>query len=155
MSLLDYQGRKFDLLALRGAKPAGKALLSQTLFGPDSAGELCVGIQKLAQRWVLEFLTEVGSMTFRKTRGCEFMRAVRTGRIRTENDVQTEFEFANLDIRRNLVNEEYAGMPDDERFDRAELPAFAILPGYLQLTVAIYSVAGDSRKIILPVETTV
>lgn len=152
MSVADYQGRKYDLLAFRGARPVGDTLLSQTLFGIDSSGEICVGVQKLAQRWALEFMTETGSMTFRRQRGCDFMRAARQGRLRTEQDVQTEFDFANLDVQRNLVNEEYAGMPDDERFDRAELLGLGILADSLRLTVAIYSIAGDSRKVILPID---
>jgi hypothetical protein len=44
-------------------------------------------------------------------------------------------------------------MPDDERFDDAELLSVAILPGYLNMRVMITSIAGDERVVILPVAT--
>lgn len=154
-SVLDYVGRKYDVLAFRGAKATGDVQLSQTLFDGASSGELCTGIQKLSQRFAIELLTEDGSMTFRPLRGCQFMRDVRLGRLRTELQVQTSFDFSLLDIRRNLVNEEPTDMADDERFENAELTSIAILPGFLRITVTITSVAGTSRQVILPISTTV
>lgn len=152
-TVLDYKNRRYDILALRGAARTGKTLLTQNLFDEDSSGQICTGVQKLAQRWILEFLTETGSMQFLLQRGCDFMTSVRRGRMRTEADVAAEFNFALIDIQRNLLAEETDEMPDDERYNGAELTALAILPGFLQLTVKIMSRAGDSRAVILPIST--
>ena len=161
MSVAQYQGRRFDVLAFRGARASGEVQLSQTLFDEDtnnsifdsvSGGEVCTGTQKLAQRWALEFLTERGSMPFHMaTRGSSFMRNARQGRIRTEFDVHSFFNFAAQQVQTNLINEETDEMQDDERFDRAVLTRNTIFEGALQLYVTITSLAGDTAEVILPI----
>jgi hypothetical protein len=153
MSLQDYATRKYDYLGLQGVKPHGSNRLGLALFEPDSNGQICVGVQKLAQRWLLEFMTENGSMPGAPTRGCAFMRAVRQGRLRTQVEVLSLFSASNVTIRQNLQAEEYAGMPDDERFIGADLTSVAILPGYMQLNVKINSLAGTARTVIFPIST--
>lgn len=154
-TFLDYAGRRVDVLALRGAQEMGEVQLQQTLFDEESAGEICTGIQKLAQRWTVEFLTEAGSMRFLPNRGCRFMTDVRFGRMHTEVDVETSFLFSMVPVGRNLQNEEDEEMAADERFASAELLAIVIQPGYLSLSVKINSQAGTSRKVILPLAITV
>lgn len=165
MSLQDYAQRKYDYLALQNTKPKGESLLGLELFTPDTSGKICVGIQKLAQRWLLEFLTETGSMPGKPDRGCNFMKRARTGGFRTRFNVKSIFESSNVIVRRNLIAEEYAGMPDDERFLDATLLNFSILPTYaadeksgttaiyLDMRVKITSRAEDSYDIIFPIET--
>lgn len=151
-TVLDYVGRRYDALALPGAQPTGDVQLQQALFNANSSGQICTGIQKLSQRWVLEFMTEVGSMQFLPTRGCQFMRDVRLGHMRTEADVETSFRFSMIDVRQQLVGEESADMAADERYDRAELLAIEISPGMLSLSVRIWSLAGETREVILPID---
>jgi hypothetical protein len=153
MSLQDYAGRKYDYLAFRDVNTVKAAKLDMELFTARDTGQICVGAQKLAQRWLLEFLTETGSVLADPTRGCDFMTAVRQGRLRTSVNVYTTFSAADLDIRRNLQNEEYDGMPDDEKFGSAELTNVSILAGFLRLDVKINSAAGTARTIIVPVAT--
>lgn len=154
-TFLDYVDRRIDVLALRGAQAFGEVQLSQTLFDEQSAGEICTGTQKLAQRFVLELLTEEGSMRFLPERGCRFMTDIRFGRLHTEQDVETSFLFSLVNVTRNLQNEETDEMEDDERFASATLLAIAILPGFLSLSVQVTSLAGTSRKVILPLSMTV
>jgi hypothetical protein len=123
------------------------------LYDEDNSGRICTGIQKLAQRWTLEFLTETGSLPYLPDRGCDFMTVVRQGRLRTQANVIAAFNSASLLVDRNLRNEETETMPDDERFDAAELLAAAVVAGYLYLRVMIMSRAGDGRAVILPIET--
>lgn len=153
MPLADYANRKYDYLAFRNSRERGDALLDMALYNETTSGQICTGAQKLAQRWTLEFLTETGSMPGLPDRGCSFMTLVRAGALRTQPDVVAAFSTANLYITRNLTNEEPVTMPDDERFAVAELLSVALLPGYLNLHVMITSRAGDSRKVVLPVET--
>jgi hypothetical protein len=63
------------------------------------------------------------------------------------------FYAAALRIRTTLQAEEYADMPLDEKLDDVELVAVTFSPGYLSLKVNILSVAGNSRPLILPIET--
>jgi hypothetical protein len=153
MSLADFADRKYDFLALQNVNTARESKLGLVLYDEDNSGRICAGIQKLAQRWLLEFMTEKGSMPGLPNRGSDFMTLIRQGRLRTQLDVRQSFNAANLRIRVTLQNEEYEEMPADERFDDAELLSVAILPGYLNMRVMITSQAGDERVVILPVST--
>jgi hypothetical protein len=153
MAVADYKNRKYDFLAFRDVAPTGDRQLGLALYADDSSGQICVGIQKLAQRWALEFLTEEGTLRGRPERGTFFMRALREQNLRTEEDIIFAFNAANLAVTRSLANEEYAGMPDDERFRSAELLSVTFYPGYLELRVMIESIAGEARAAILPIDT--
>jgi len=149
----DYIGRKFDLLALPGAKAVGDTLLRQELFGPNNAGGVCAGAQKLAQDWAIEFMLVRGSMPFDDARGNDFVRAARAGRLRTESEVVAAFIIAAMAVKETLLQRVPETTPDDERLASVQLLGVRIAAGELALHVAITSVAGDSRKIILPVTT--
>lgn len=149
---LKYINRRFDVLALRGQQPMGEVLLSQSLHGQDSSGEICTGVQKLAQRWAMEFLTIRGSMLFLPERGTHFMLHARRGMFRSETDVRSEFNFAAVMARQNLIAEETADMHPEERFATANLLKIVISPGFLALYVEIISQAGENREVILPID---
>lgn len=153
MSLQDYAQRRYDFLALQDISYGRDAKLRFELFDAITAGKICVGAQKLAQRWLLEFFTETGSLIGSPKRGCEFMLAVRKNLLHTTVDVRITFANSVTDIGRNLREEEYVEMPPDERFSSAELLSVAILAGYLNLSVKINSLAGTARAIIIPVAT--
>lgn len=153
MSTQDYAGRKYDFLALQNVGPGRERQLGLALYSEDTSGQICVGIQKLAQRWTLEFLTEIGSLRGRPERGSSFMTTLRQRNLRNAQDITFAFLAANLEIERQLKNEEYVGMPEDERFNTATLTGVTFYPGYLSLNVMIESRAGDARAAILPIET--
>jgi hypothetical protein len=153
MSLADYAGRKYDFLALQNVNPVKESQLGTLLFSDDGTSTICVGVQKLAQRWLLEFLTESGSMPGLPTRGTDFMFLVRTGQLRTQVAISAAFNFAAYVARVNLNKEEDDTWPADERLADAQLLSIAFLPGYASIKIAIYSRAGVSRTIILPVTT--
>ena len=153
MSLQDYTIRKYDFLSFQNVSANGDRKLGLALYSEDTSGRICVGIQKLAQRWALEFLTEVGSMPGLPTRGCDFMTNVRRGELQSQKQVIWAFQSANLDVERNLKQEEYSTMPTDEQFASATLTSVVFYPGYLELHVMIASVAGDARAAILPIDT--
>lgn len=153
MALIDYVNRKYDYLALQNVKETGDAKLGLELFNENNNGQICVGVQKLSQRWLLEFMTETGSMPGLPTRGTNFVSAVRQGRITSAIEATSVFNVENMTVQQTLQNEEYEEMPDDERLESAELLSVAFLPGYLQMRIQINSVAGTSRKVILPIST--
>ena len=146
--------RVYDVLAFQGARLLGPVQLEQILFTEAAAGMLCTGIQKLAQRWVLEFLTEAGSIFYLPNRGTKFMTQFRQGVLRTEVDVFIAFNFAMNDIELNLPAEELDTDPLDERYASATLDSVTITTGTVVLHVTLQSLAGTDREIILPVATT-
>ena len=151
----DYIGRRFDVLALQGVQPSGDIQLTQTLFNLANGGEVCTGIQRLAQRWTLEFMTIRGSMPYHMAgRGSDFMLWVKHGLLRSEFDVRAYFNFAAQQVKTNLINEETTDMPDDERLQQATLQQIVLFDGSLGLSVNVSSLAGTTRDVILPISIT-
>lgn len=153
MSLKTFVNRKYDYLAFQAVENRTDGLKDMALVADRTSGKICTGAQKLAQRWALEFLTERGSMRHLPERGCDFMDSVRRGILRSQVDIFSEFSGASLAITQNLRAEEYEGMPDEERFDRAILANVTLQPGSVDLRVIIVSRARESRVITLPIET--
>ena len=151
MAIADYVGRTFDLLALRGAKATGDTLLSQSLFGPTAAGEVCTGAQKVSQRWAIKFLTRKGSRLFRPDDGCHFIDQARNAGFRTEVDVQIAFQMASADVDTQMRNEDTPDMNPEDRFDVSALLSITIRGDSLSLHVQITTAAGTTRRVILPV----
>lgn len=151
-TIADYQDRKVDILAFQPKQDTTE--LSQTLAG-DNSGLLCTGIQKLAQRWVLEFLTPIGSMPYKPNVGSYFIPSLRSGQIQTEADVVGFFAGASDAIEDRLKTEDLDSDKDDEKLDNAVLLSFDITEDRtLVLEVQINSLAGVSRQVILPISVT-
>lgn len=151
--LIAYKNRSYDFFAFQDVSSAKETQLRMELFTPESSGQICTGIQKLTQRWTLEFLTEAGSMPGLPARGTNFMTRVRQGRLRSYADIWSEFIFSAYYASINLLQEENDTWPADERYKSAELISLAVLPGYANLKIAITSQAGDTRETILPIST--
>lgn len=168
-----YAGRQYDYLVLEASPYAPRDLFSMTQYNTNEenatkfelfGNKIVSGVRKLAQRWLLEFLTTAGTMSKMKYRGTNFMRDALAGKYRSGMNVTHAFGEANNRIARNLKNEEDSTMPDDERFASAELRAFSTVPAqtvvsdgtamaivYLFLTVKINSLAGDAVTTLVPV----
>lgn len=154
-TVLDYTGRRVDVLALQGSASGAATAppLRQELAGADvPGGRIVAGITKLAQRWALEFLTEAGSLLYLPLRGCTFLTEARQGLLRNEMDVAQSFNISAGVVQRNLDAEDADTDPDDERLDTASLENVALHGGQLELRIRILSRAGSSRRILLPLE---
>ena len=149
---LDYDGRVYDVLAFRGATEGGVARLDQSLVDDESGGEVCTGAQMVAQAWLTEFMTEQGSVGYAPEAGCPFMTALKQGRMRAETDVFQYFNLSSAGVRRNLLSAEDGTEPAEDRFSKAVLNAVTVSPGYVTLNVSVSTLAGTSRKVILPIE---
>jgi len=150
----DYVGRVVDILAFQDAVVGEEALLSMTLARDGEGGEITTGIQKLAQRFLLEFLTETGSIPYDTGRGTDFMTELRLGRVRTTIEAEQQFFLATDTARLNLTLEETDDMPDDERFGATTLDSLVIAGDKLTIRMTLRSLAGETREIILPLKTT-
>src|SRR5688572_29365121 len=105
-SVLQYVDRTVDVLAYHGGKAQGTVLLEQALALDGTSGKITAGIQKLAQRFMIELLTEKGSLKYLPNRGTDFMIDARAGRLQTSQDVFASFSAAVVDLKTNLQVEE-------------------------------------------------
>jgi hypothetical protein len=149
--LSDYTDRVIDVLAFRGVVATGDAQLDASLVDQESTGEICTGIQKLAQRFALELLTERGSIAYAADRGTDLMATLLSGKARTTADVQAVFALSELQARINLAAEEADTDPADERYGQTKLQSTVLEPGRLVLVTRLESLAGEDAKIILPI----
>lgn len=113
--------------------------------------QLCTGIIKLAQRWLLEFLTEKGSMPFSPDSGSSFISFAKAGRLATEVDIFSLFLLASAEVETNMLNIETSDDSADERFLSATLLRVDITNSGIKLAINIRSRAGSSRTIIAPI----
>ena len=129
-------------------------LSQQALFTADDAGHICTGIVKLAQNWVIEFLTELGSKGYHQsTRGTAFITLAKTGQLTSEATVQLQFSFAAIRVAQNLAAAVTEQTPADERLASAVLERLTLADNQLVLHVRLQSEAGDSKVTYLPVPT--
>lgn len=153
MPVTDYIGRTIDVVAYDNIQPSGESLLQQTLAQPGEGGKIITGIHKLVQRYILELLTERGSIPHLPLRGCQFMEQARLGFFQTSFDVLASFSASQVDVRQNLQLEESISDPDDERFLSAELLTVTLTNGNASVTVQVTSRAKTSRQFIMPIDT--
>lgn len=151
IELAPYVGRTIDVLAYAGVQAPGNARLVETLAQPGQGGEIVTGIQKLAQRFLIELFTEKGSLVYLPDRGNDFITAARQGYLRTQLDALTLLSAALIDIQHNLQGEETGSEPLDEQFASAAASGLIVTPGKLTMTITIASKAGSSWTFIQPI----
>jgi hypothetical protein len=155
-SIADYAGRTVDMLAFDDAKASGEAKITQLLVLPGQSGALTTGIQKLAQRFLIELLTERGSLEYLPDRGTFFITQIRAGIIRTSQDLFTAFSTAEIELRNNLrLEDNVANDPTDEQYRSATLTAVSLFGDTATLTIEVTSAAGTTRKVIYPLRVAI
>jgi hypothetical protein len=125
-------------------------LWAQDLYNDYLEGVVCFGVYLVAQRFLLKFFTIQGSKPRFPDDGCRFLRLVRSGRLRTELEVYSEFYFNESLIRTQLQAEDLDTDPLDEQYDYSELLDVQLASGHLILKIATYTRAGTSRTILAP-----
>lgn len=147
----NYTGRTIDLFISQGAKPVGEQPINYG-FG-EGTGQITSGIQKLAQKWVILFLTEEGSLEYHPTLGNRFLILASQGALQDVATVRSEFELAAQDVATELADVTPDDAPLDERLESAELTDVNIdkATQRLVLNVTITSEAGTQHDILLPV----
>ena len=148
----DYTGRTVDLEAMQTVMaPATSRRLELTSTSGDTSRRI-TGIQKLAQRYAILFLTLNGSVRFRPTQGAEFVGVVAAGRIQDRNSLLGYFVSADADVKQQLADEVTEDDPDDEVLASSELIDYDVSPGTgrLWLRVNLTSRAGDSYTFFIP-----
>jgi hypothetical protein len=116
----------------------GLAISEQLLSGP----------YKLAQRVLIELLTEYGSIKYLPRRGCNFLKHLMTAK--NEFDVMVAFTASRSQIRSYLKTTENAYTPVDEKFADMRLDEIVLDSNYALLTVSVMNRAGMAVKIEAP-----
>lgn len=156
MAIQDYVGRTVDILAYYTEETGvGEVQLKPELSPQGTGGLITTGIQKLSQRFLLELLTEKGSMLYLPTRGCDFMKEARLGYLRTPLDVMASFSAALSDIKRNLRLEEATTDSADEKLASAEVLSVSLSGDKASVHVQVLSQAGTTRTVVAPLAVTI
>lgn len=151
MALGDYVGRTVDLTLFQGLLPPGhEALTVAALALPGQGGAVVTGIAKLAQWFLLDFLTPAGSVAADPSAGCNFITDLEAGRLQTTVDVFTSFSFAVGTVQANLQRRARTTDPPDERFAGAALAGLQLAPDQITLGITLTSAAGTAAQLILP-----
>ena len=151
MNLADYLDRELDLSAFYGIFPNKKRqLLVQQLVSQSSGGELVAGVQKLAQKILLILLTIKGSKPYRPADGTLFIEDARRGAWRTVADVNQSFLFAKIDIREQVLADETASTPADERYGNVRILGVTLIGTKVSFTLEVKSAAGSRYKFLVP-----
>jgi hypothetical protein len=151
MSTANYVGRTVDMLAFQHDGTPGEKLASMSLFTAGGSGKLVAGPQKLAQRWLLEFMTEIGTIPALPRRGSDFMYEARTGQFRTTVEAEQAFFLAADLVATSLRAEEDDDTPADEAYGSVDLTSIAVSGDQLTLHIVLRSAAGTSRELIMPI----
>lgn len=143
----NYLNRSVDISIFQGIKSSGVATVNQSLF--SNGGEVCTGIQKLIQRWLINFLMPEGSVKFHPEWGTSFL--AEAGNFKNEIEAATEFYMCNSDACEHLREEETEEMSEDERIASVELNSIIITGDGFKLSVTLNSLAGTSAPLTLPI----
>lgn len=143
----NYANRSVDIAIYHGIKERGMVTVDQNLF--DNGGEVCTGIQKLIQRWLLTFLTPLGTVHFHPERGTSFI--AEAPYFHNEAEARSTFFLCNSDAMDQIKSEETDDMAKDERMDHVELISLIPEETGFQLSVKVYSQYGTASPVTLPI----
>lgn len=153
----DYTGRQVDLEFLHEIQlPAGVVSVDMRLGNPKVSRSV-TGIQKAVQRYVIVFLTELGSIRHDPRIGTRSVQQLRSVASRGPSWVRGVFTVANrraLSIIRSedQDTETYGDIPDDERIESVELMGSTYDAGnsVLSLTIGVTTRAGLMFRFVIP-----
>jgi hypothetical protein len=124
--------------------------ITQELFGPGYGGTTVLAQPKLAQRFVLHLFTPQQTILYRPKQGCRFVTQLRLGKSRNESDVFAAFAGAMPEVSRNMLAEELATDPPEERFAGARLDKLTVSKAVVTATITVANRAGAKLNITLP-----
>lgn len=143
----NYYNRSIDLCIYQGIEPGKRVTVDQSLL--NQGGSVCTGIQKLIQRWVLRFLTPIGSVKFHPEWGTSFLENAIS--FNSEIDAQLAFYSANADACSQLRAEETDDMDLDERIDEVTLNYITLTETGFSLGVTLTTLFGTTTPVVLPI----
>jgi hypothetical protein len=143
--------RQYDILAFDTDDALPVALMEGTL-GVGGDGRLVTGIKKLAQRFLIELLTDSSSVAGASDRGNDLIWKLRNNLLQTPAEVFSEFNIAMVSVSQVLTEQDVVeDLPNDERFLFAQLTKLVLQPGKVELNISLSSAARATRSLILPI----
>lgn len=111
-------------------------------------GAVVVGSAKLAQRVIVELLTEQNSQSY-MGRGTPFLTQLRNGTY-TEADVLAAFAASRNILKSNLQAEEVSTDAPSERYVNSAIDKIVVGPEFVVLHLNVTSRAGLTTAILMP-----
>lgn len=154
-----YDARQVDIELLQTvAYPQGITSVNLTLTEADAGiSRYVTGVQKLAQRYTVMFLTALGSNKSNSEDGSEFAQALVSNRLSTRGQIVHYFALSNTRIIQRLRAEDADPVmggqpPDDERLDSAELLGYEIdvNSATVKLRIKLTTMAGTNTVFVIP-----
>lgn len=131
-------------------KPGG-GIMDASIIPNGTGGFGIAGYAKLVQRFLMELLTELGSVSFDSNKGTNFLTDARLGKWRTSRDVAQSFAAAELTARQNLKADETPTTPADEVYSSASLLSASVNGDQVVIHVQITNGAGQSGVQLVPI----
>jgi len=156
---IDYSNRQVDMELLQSV-PEPKELLRVTLGLSSDTPKIVTGVQKMAQRYALLFLSTIGDIQFDPNQGGVMLAQVGGGRIQNQGQLQIAFAETNSSIlgqiKADNANDLYGVIPDDELIVDAQLLDFDIdfSKSTVYLRIRLITRAGSDIVFIVPVTAT-
>ena len=151
----DYSDRQIDVELMQTIRqPTGVTALQ--LSFTSEASRVVTGMQKLAQRYTVLLLTQLGDVHFAQDQGTSFWADMLRGAAQNAGQVTMAFNFASIDAVSQMQVEDgddrFGEIPDDERIRSATLSDFSVdvVNATLHLEVLLTNRAGDTYTYVLP-----
>lgn len=148
---VDYSNRKIDLHIFQGVNAPNSSDITPS-FGKIS--NFCTGIQKLAQRYTICLLTELGSQVSFSDFGSDLITSLTSSsNLYNRADLYPIFNEANAKIEAEFYDhdQKYPGAPDDERLASAALVDILSTPtGGVALSVELQTYSVEPVSFIIP-----
>lgn len=147
---INYSDRKLDLHIMQGVNAPNTSDINPS-FGLVS--NYCAGVQKLIQRYMIMFLTEIGSQENYLDFGSDFViKITSTSNNFNRSDLYSLFAFANLKVSDEIINYQINNnLPLDEQLNVAELEEIvSTVDGGVSLKVRIIPRADQPVEFLIP-----
>ena len=140
-----------DLCIMQGIRPGSLEFKVDLAFGENSTA--LAGLQKAAQKFLILFLTEQGTVSVDAEAGTTFLSDLSAGLLRTDSDVAMYFKLAAQDVLDYMARQNTESTPADEILVSAELTKIQFEYPKLVIQVQLLSQAGASASVVLPLSS--
>jgi hypothetical protein len=148
----DYSGRKKDISIAFRIDPSNiNRQIVDLRFGKVSS--FVAGIQKLIQRYMITFLTILGTQPNYPQYGTDILKILQQGNTISKNDLVHLFNFANLKVMTlfKAYQSSNPSEPSDEQISTAVLQDIQTGADFVYFDVKIFTLAGDEVNFLLPI----
>ena len=151
----NYSGRQIDLELLQSIAVLADQRVQLSSF--TKPPKIVAGIEKLAQRYALLFLSSVNTIRFAQDQGTDFMQAIAGGTVQRNDELLYLFASASGNVLQQMQRDDaelvtFGTVPDDEQIVDASLLDYEVnvATATILLRIQLTSAAGASITFIVP-----